>query len=150
VVHHPGACAVVATTPQGQVVLVRQTREAIRSQLLEIPAGVFDVVGEDGATCAARELVEETGYRSGELQPLATIYTSPGFTDERIELFLAHEVERGDGAGEVGVVVETPRFEDAVRAVREGHIVDAKTIVGLLLAAEQMRRSGAREGAAGV
>ena len=65
VVHHPGACAVVATTPQGQVVLVRQTREAIRSQMLEIPAGVFDVVGEDGATCAARELVEVELESSG-------------------------------------------------------------------------------------
>jgi 8-oxo-dGTP pyrophosphatase MutT (NUDIX family) len=67
VVHHPGACAVVALTQRGEVVLVRQIREAVREALLEIPAGILDVEGEDPASCAARELLEETGFRAGEL-----------------------------------------------------------------------------------
>src|SRR3989442_11107747 len=79
VVRHPGACAVVAFTPEGDVLLVRQFREAIRQELLEIPAGIFDVEGEAGADCAARELLEETGYRATTIEHVGSIYTSPGF-----------------------------------------------------------------------
>src|SRR5262249_60093886 len=96
IVHHPGACAVVALTTAGEVVLVRQFRPAVGRALLEIPAGVMDVAGEDAATCAVRELLEETGYRPVRpLEPLGPILTTPGFTDERIELFLARDVEPG-------------------------------------------------------
>jgi ADP-ribose pyrophosphatase len=127
---------VVARTGEGEVVLVRQLREAVRRALLEIPAGVFDVAGEDGAGCAARELMEETGYRALRVEPLATIYTSPGFADERIELFVA-DAEPGGGGGEDGVEVVTMPVDRALRAVDEGEIVDAKTVVGLLLAARR-------------
>lgn len=88
VVRHPGACAVVALTETGEVLLVRQMREPVREALLEIPAGIYDVEAEDPSGCAARELMEETGYRAAALQPLATMYTSPGFADERIDVFL--------------------------------------------------------------
>jgi ADP-ribose pyrophosphatase len=115
------------------VVLVRQFREAVRRSLLEIPAGVFDVAGEDGAGCAARELLEETGYRAARVDPLASIFTSPGFADERIELFVA-DAEPGGGVGEDGVDVVTMPLDRALRAVDEGEILDAKTVVGLLLA----------------
>src|SRR5207249_9526948 len=87
VVHHPGACAVVPFTAAGEVLLVRQLRESVREVLLEIPAGLLDVQGEDVAGCAARELMEETGHRAEHLTPLGVVYTSPGFTDERIALF---------------------------------------------------------------
>ncbi|HJV04174.1 MAG TPA: NUDIX hydrolase, partial [Actinomycetota bacterium] len=88
IVHHPGSCAVVALV--GDVVLlVRQYREAVDGVMLEIPAGTRDVAGEDAARCAARELLEETGHRATRLEPLAAIHPSPGFLDERIELFLA-------------------------------------------------------------
>jgi ADP-ribose pyrophosphatase len=133
VVHHPGACAVVAFTPQGEVVLVRQVREAVRQELLEIPAGIFDVEGEDGAACAARELLEETGYRALNMERLATIYTSPGFTDERIELFRADAEPTGDGGEETVEVVTLP-LGHVLEAVERGDIVDAKTAVALLLA----------------
>lgn len=139
VVHHPGACAVVALAPAGEVILVRQLREAVRRPLLEIPAGIFDVAGEDGAGCAARELLEETGYRAARVEPLATIYTSPGFADERIELFLA-EAEPGRGGGEDGVEVVIMPAERALRAVDDGEIVDAKTVVGLLMLAQRLAR----------
>src|SRR6266508_3498000 len=92
VVHHPGAAAIVAVTAHGDVLLVRQMREAIRRSLLEIPAGIFDVAGEEPAVCAARELREETGYRAASVRRIGAVYTSPGFADERIELFAADVV----------------------------------------------------------
>ena len=136
IVHHPGACAVLALTAADEVVLVRQYREAVRESLLEIPAGVLDVEGEDGAGCAARELLEETGYRAdAPLERLGWIYTSPGFADERIGLFLARDVEPSDpkpNTDEDIEVVLLPLAE-AARAIADGRIVDAKTIVALLL-----------------
>jgi ADP-ribose pyrophosphatase len=132
VVHHPGACAVVAITPEGDVVLVRQLREAVGERLIEIPAGIFDVAGEDPAGCAARELVEEAGYRPVALEPLGGLYTSPGFSDERIELFVAR-VEPAEG-GEDGVEVVTMPFAAAVAAAEDGRLVDAKSVAALLLA----------------
>jgi ADP-ribose pyrophosphatase len=109
-------------------------REAVRSELLEIPAGILDVDGEDGARCAARELLEETGFQAAHVEGLASFYTSPGFSDERIQLFLARRVQRGAGPGEPGVAVVTVPFAEAMDAVRAGAIVDAKSIVGLLMA----------------
>jgi ADP-ribose pyrophosphatase len=143
VVHHPGACAVVALTADGEVVLVRQFREAVREAMLEIPAGIFDVEGEDGPGCAARELLEETGHRAGTLRRLAAIYTSPGFADERIELFVA-DAKSVSGHGEPGVEVVLMPLERAVRWIEDGRIVDAKTIAGLLMA--WRRAGGATDG----
>jgi ADP-ribose pyrophosphatase len=133
-VHHPGACAVVAFTTEGEVVLVRQFREAVRLELLEIPAGIFDVEGEDGATCAARELLEETGFRATKVEHLATLYSSPGFTDERFELFRADAEPSSDG-GEESVEVVTMSLGRALEAIDRGDILDAKTVVALLMAA---------------
>lgn len=141
VVHHPGACAVMAVTASGDVLLIRQMREAVRGPLLEIPAGILDVDGEDGAACAARELAEETGYSARDVMPLGSIYTSPGFSDERVDLFLA-EAEPpvgGEPSGEAGIEVVIMSLEDALGAVRSGAIVDAKTVVALFLAADRRR-----------
>jgi ADP-ribose pyrophosphatase len=135
VVHHPGACAVVALTESGEVVLVRQFREAVRQALLEIPAGIFDVEGEDAAGCAARELLEETGYRATSIEPLGGIYTSPGFADERIELFVAGAEPVEGGLVEDGIEVAMMPLREALALVRGGDIRDAKTVAGLLLAA---------------
>jgi nudix-type nucleoside diphosphatase (YffH/AdpP family) len=137
VVHHPGACAVVAVTETREVVLVKQFRESVRETLLEIPAGIYDVEGEDPAGCAVRELMEETGYRATDLKPLATIYTSPGFADERIDLFLAR-AEEADGLGEEGVEVVRMPFAEALAAVRDGRIKDAKTVCGILIAQDRL------------
>jgi len=131
VVRHPGACGIVALTSGGDVLLVRQTREAIRAGVLEIPAGVLDVPGEQAAACAARELEEETGYRASDVRPLAVIHTSPGFTDEVIHLFTA----RAEPASEPehGIELVQMRLAEAIAAVRDGRITDAKTVVALLL-----------------
>jgi len=139
VVHHPGACAIVALPDDDDVILVRQLREAVRRRLLEIPAGILDVDGERDADCAARELFEETGYRASEVEPLTTILTSPGFADERIALYLAR-AEPADGPGEEGVEVVRMQLERAVTLIDTGEIVDAKTVTGLLLATA--RRGG--------
>jgi 8-oxo-dGTP pyrophosphatase MutT (NUDIX family) len=135
VVRHPGACGIVALTPDGEVLLVRQTREAIRERILEIPAGILDVPGEQAAACAARELEEETGFVASDVRLLATIHTSPGFTDEAIHLFTARaEQPPGGGDAEQGIEVVRMPLPEAVRAARDGRITDAKTVVALLLA----------------
>jgi 8-oxo-dGTP pyrophosphatase MutT (NUDIX family) len=135
VVRHPGACAVVALTPAGEVILVRQFREAVRSSLLEIPAGIRDVDGEDGSTCAARELLEETGHEAWSVTPLASILTSPGFADERIDLFVAEASAAPIAApAEQGVQAVLMPFGDAVEAASDGTIVDGKSVAALLLA----------------
>jgi 8-oxo-dGTP pyrophosphatase MutT (NUDIX family) len=138
VVRHPGAAGIVALTEDNQVVLVRQLREAVGERLLEIPAGILDVDGEAPETTAARELREETGYRASDLEPLGSIYTSPGFADERIELFLGSAEPEGTPEG--GIEVVTVSFAEAVSLVIDGRVSDAKTVAGLLLAA--LRRGG--------
>jgi len=144
VVHHPGSCAAVPL--QGtEVILVQQFRDAVGRTLLEIPAGTRDREGEDVADCAAREVLEETGYRVLDIEPLGWIYNSPGYLDERVDLFLA-EVERVGQPEEEIEVVRMP-LTDAVTAVRDGRITDAKSAVGLLLAST--RKAGRPGGHAG-
>ncbi|HEV8682614.1 MAG TPA: NUDIX hydrolase [Actinomycetota bacterium] len=132
VVRHPGSAAVLVLTGEGNVILVRQLREAVGERLLEAPAGIFDREQEPGHELARRELEEETGYRATRLEHLGTIYTSPGFTDEAIELFLA-EAEPG-GQPEEGIEMVAMEFGEAVAAVVDGRIRDAKTALAILLA----------------
>ena len=135
VVRHPGACAIVAVTPSELVLLVRQFREAVRRELLEIPAGIRDVEGESASGCAARELMEETGCRAQSIEPLGSILTSPAFADERIDLFVARTVEEPEAATQEDRVepVKLP-YRDALAAIEDGRIEDAKTIAALHLA----------------
>ncbi|HET6777077.1 MAG TPA: NUDIX hydrolase [Actinomycetota bacterium] len=139
VVRHPGAAAVLPVTPDGDVLLVRQFRPAIRRTLMEIPAGVLDVDGEDPLGCAARELFEETGYRHRSLEFLGGIYTSAGFADEYIHLFEAWTSDRQEGPSEEGIEVLRRPLDEMVTAARAGRVRDAKTAVALLLAG--VRRS---------
>jgi len=136
-VRHPGAAAVVPFVGD-DVVLVRQLRQSIRTTTLEIPAGILDKEGESPAECAARELREETGHRAEDVQPLGTIHTSLAFTDERIELFTCRAIREG-GPEEEGIDVVQLRFENALAAVRDGRITDAKSVAALLLAADRRR-----------
>lgn len=134
VVHHPGAAGMVALTDGGRVILVRQLREAVRRELLEIPAGILDVDGEDGAAAASRELLEETGHRATDVRPLCSILTSPGFADERIDLFVGRCGDRPEGPAEDGIEVVALPLSEAVEAIRDGRITDAKTVAAILLA----------------
>jgi len=135
VVRHPGAAAVLPVTSEGDVLLVRQFRPAIRRVLTEIPAGILDVDGEDPLDCAARELFEETGYRHRSIEFLGGIYTSAGFVDEYIHLFEAWTGEDQEGSPEDGIEVLRRPLDDMVTAARAGRVRDAKTTVALLLAA---------------
>jgi ADP-ribose pyrophosphatase len=135
-VHHRGAAAVVPVLDDGTVLLVRQYRYATGGWLLEIPAGKLDN-GESPETCAGREAEEEVGYRPTKLEPLGWIWSSPGFADEKIWLFLATGLEETRQGLEEDEVLQIERmpFQEAVdRAVR-GEIHDAKSAVALLRAA---------------
>ena len=91
-VRHPGAAAIVPFETSDEILLIRQYRFATGGEIFEIPAGKRDA-GEDPAVCAARELEEEVGRRAGRLEPLGAIWTAPGFTDEKIHLFAAFDLE---------------------------------------------------------
>ena len=134
-IHKHDAAAVVPVTPEGDVVLVRQFRPPVRSDLLEIPAGLLDVEGEDALRCAERELFEETGYRHAEIAFLGGTYTSPGFTDEYVHLFWARTEHDASGDPEEGIEVVRMPLHAAVTSARTGRIRNASTALGLLLAA---------------
>ncbi len=136
VIRHPGAAAVVPLTGEGQVLLVRQYRYATGGFLLEVPAGKLDP-GESPETCAAREVEEEVGHRAGRLEPMGWIFTTPGFTDEKIWLYLARDLTPTamNLQHDEVLTVECVPLERAVEMARTGEIRDAKTVCALLLAA---------------
>jgi ADP-ribose pyrophosphatase len=141
IVRHPGASAVVPflSDPEGedpQILLLRQYRYAAGGYLYEIPAGRLDP-GESPAACAARELKEETGCTAKRLEPLITIVTTPGFTDERIHLFIATDLTHGQAAREADEFADVivMRLSEALELIQGGEIVDGKTALGILYAA---------------
>jgi ADP-ribose pyrophosphatase len=134
---HPGASAVVpflddphAADPR--VLLIRQFRHAADGYIWEVPAGRLDR-GEAPEQCARRELEEETGMRARSLERLTTIYTTPGFTDERIHLFLAHGLQAGEQRRESDEFMELSprRWSEVMAMVRSGAIQDGKTLASL-------------------
>lgn len=142
-VHHPGAVSVVPLLDDGAtVLLVRQYRAAVERDLLEIPAGKRDVAGEAPELTAHRELAEEVGMRAGQLEPLAEFYNSPGFCDEHSFVFLASDLSAvpasAQGIEEEHMTVEKVALADVPRLIAEGEIVDAKTIIGLLMARDRV------------
>ena len=141
IIRHPGASAIVPflTDPAGpnpQILLLKQYRYAMGGTLYEIPAGRLDP-GEKPEACARRELLEETGCTAESIVPLTSMYTTPGFTDERIHLFIATGLTRGESRREADefIEVETVRMSAALQMVQRGEIQDAKTALGLLFAA---------------
>ena len=136
-IRHPGAAAVVPVDSDGNVILVRQYRHATGSWLLEVPAGKLDHPGEAPEDCARREVEEETGYRAGRLVPLGWIFTTPGFTNEKIWLYLALELSSSSSnlqADEV-LTVESLSLAEAARRAVSGEIVDGKSVCALVRAA---------------
>lgn len=141
IVRHPGASAVVPflSDPDGedpQILLLRQYRYAAGGYLYEIPAGRLDA-GESPVACAARELKEETGCTAKQLEPLITMVTTPGFTDERIHLFIATDLTHGEAAREADEFADliVMRLSEALELIQRGEIVDGKTALGILFAA---------------
>jgi ADP-ribose pyrophosphatase len=132
VVRHPGAVAIIALQDQN-ILLVRQYRYAIGQETLEIPAGKIDP-NESPLSCAIRELREETGYR-GIVEPVVTFYTTPGFTDEVMHIFLARDLvwDPLTMDDDEFLTVEKIPWCDALRRAQQNEFVDAKTILGILL-----------------
>jgi len=143
IVRHRGAAAVVPVDAQGNVLLVRQYRHATGGYILEAPAGKLDG-GEAPEVCAEREVEEETGHRPGRLVSLGWIWTTPGFSDERIWLYLALDLEptRQDlQDDEILTVVRMP-LAAAVAMAESDEIVDAKTVCALLRARRALQGVG--------
>lgn len=141
IIRHPGASAVVpfltdALGVDPQILLLRQYRYAVNGYLLELPAGRLED-GEEPEACARRELQEETGCTASAMAYLTTMFTTPGFTDERIHLFMASGLERGPAAHEADEFIEVVTLPLSVALAKIGaaEITDAKTALGLLLVA---------------
>ena len=137
-IRHPGACAVVPfLDPPGardpRVLLIRQFRHAADDFIWEVPAGTLSP-GEGATACAHRELAEEAGYVAGTLQHLITIFTTPGFTDEIIHLYLARDLARTGQSREHDEFITVHEFHwsEVGRMIRRGEIRDGKSLCALL------------------
>ena len=140
-IRHPGASAVVPFIDPDNVLIIRQYRHAAGGTIYEVPAGKLDP-GEKPETCALRELEEETGQRAGRIESLGSILTTPGFTNERIHLFAAFDLESVPLRLEDDEVIElVPMpFADALDLVWSGEIDDAKSALSLIYAARLLGR----------
>lgn len=141
-IHHAGASAILpvvgsAADPDPEILLIRQYRYATGGEIYEVPAGMPSWEGEPWEEVARRELEEETGWRAGTLTPLTRIFTTPGFTDEVIHLWLATNLEPGASKLDEDEFVEVVRvpLSRALEWIGDGRIVDGKSIVTLLFAA---------------
>ncbi|WP_430786746.1 NUDIX domain-containing protein [Actinoplanes sp. G11-F43] len=148
VVENRGAVVVVAVDDQDRVVLIRQYRHPIKRHLWELPAGLRDVVGEDEALTAGRELAEEADLVAGRMEPLIDLHTSPGFADEFVRVFLARDLAPVPEADrytrtdeEADIEVRRVDLDEAVAMVFRGEITNAATVGGVLAAA-RARDSG--------
>jgi len=131
IVKHPGAAAVLALLDD-KMLVVEQYRKPLEKFQVEIPAGKLDP-GEEPIVAAARELEEETGYRAGKLRPLNAFYTSPGFADEKLYVFIAEDLVKGQSRPDEDefLNVEAITFEQAQAYIREEKISDAKTLLAV-------------------
>lgn len=132
-INHKGASAMIPVDSDGKIIMVRQYRNAIDQESLEIPAGGLNP-GEDNKTCAIRECEEETGYRPGEAHHLIDIYTTVAFSNERISIYYTNELTRTNQHLDEDEYVSIERYsiDELVQMIFEGKILDAKTIAGIL------------------
>jgi ADP-ribose pyrophosphatase len=141
-IRHPGAAAVVPFVDEREVLLIRQYRHAAGGVIYEVPAGKLDE-GEAPEVCAARELEEEAGQRAGRIERLGAIWTTPGFTNERIHLFAAFDLSPTTQRLEDDELIEVVRMslDSALEMVWSGELSDAKSALALLHAARWLDRS---------
>jgi ADP-ribose pyrophosphatase len=133
IVVHPGAAVVIPFLDPRTILLIRNHRYAVRQILLELPAGTLDK-NEDPMNCAGRELQEETGYLAGKLKILGNFFTSPGVLTEKIYAFAAYDLQKSRTNLQEGEEIEVlpTNLNEAIRMVRDGEIIDAKSIAVLL------------------
>ena len=142
-IEHPGASSIIPLLPDNQIILVRQFRYPVGQVTLEVPAGKLDVEGEDPLECAKRELSEETGYTTEKIWKLTTIATTVGFSNEFIHLYAATDLKAGKqhpDDDEFINAVKVP-LTAALHMVESGKIIDAKSIISILLLAKQIFHS---------
>ncbi len=132
VIRHPGAVVLLPLIDRDTVVLIENHRATVNETLLELPAGTREA-GEPVEVTAARELIEETGYRAGALTKVHEFYSAPGICDELMHLYVARDLTAGDHAREAVEQIENhlATREDVARYIADGKIRDAKTLIGL-------------------
>lgn len=138
--HQSGVCT-IAFDENDQLIFVKQYRVAVEKFFLELPAGIIEL-NEEPKVAAIRELKEETGYEAGSAEFLTEIYSSPGFTNERIHLFYARDLVKGEQDLDDSEDIEVIKLslDEALKKVKLGEISDSKTVVGILLA-ERIRKA---------
>lgn len=139
IIRHPGAAAIVPVasdlgSADPTILMIRQHRYATGGELWEIPAGRLAHAGEEPEACARRELEEEVGVTAGAVQRLTTVWTTPGFTDEAIHLFLATDLTATAHNREADEFIDVvPRaLSEVLEMIGRGEVCDAKTVVGIL------------------
>lgn len=140
IIEHPGGVGIIPVTDDNCVILIKQYRKAVNRFLLEIPAGKLEV-NEEPRQTAIRELKEETGYEAENLKYLIEFYTSPGYCNEKIYLFLASELIEGATKLDEGEYCDIEKFsiEELLKMIDRGEIIDSKTIIGINLAKDYFK-----------
>lgn len=133
-IHNRGGAAVIPVLPNGDILMVRQYRNALERFTLELPAGAFDSEKEEGVVCVRRELEEETGYRAGQVKWLITIRSMAAFCDEKVELYVATDLVKTSQHldAQEEITVQSYPIEELKQMIYEGRLEDAKTVAGLL------------------
>lgn len=142
--HNP-TVAIVAVNEKNEVLLIKQYRNAVKKSLLEIPAGSMDGAKESPARCAQRELAEETGFKAKALVKLFEGYLLPGYCNEYMHFFLANDLVYAPLTPDDDEFIETVpvSFSQARKLIEQGEIIDAKTVLGILLAEKYLRPDNA-------
>lgn len=142
IVNHQGAVAVIPLTEDGKLIAVRQFRKPLEKVIVEIPAGKLEP-GEDPLSCAKRELEEETGYTAEQYEKLSAFYTSPGFADELLHVYVATGLVKGESRPDEDEFVDVLEMtlEEAHERHKAGEICDAKTVVALFYWENRVLRS---------
>ena len=139
-VEHPGATAIIPMLDESRVLLLKQYRHSLREYIWEIPAGTLDPQ-ESIMNCAKRELIEETGFSANQWQKLAEITPVPGYSDERIHIFLATDLQPAEQNLDTDEIINVHDvgFSEAIEMIETGEIQDAKSIAGLYLALNRLK-----------
>jgi ADP-ribose pyrophosphatase len=133
IVEHPGSVGIIPITGEGEILLVEQYRYAVGRTLMEIPAGTLEE-SETMEECVYRELKEETGYEASVIEKIVSCYTTPGYSSEKIQIYLAKNLEKGESSPEEDEIIRVVKLnmDKVIEMIGNKEIDDAKTILGLL------------------